>query len=120
MNSSVGGSVRQQKVGGFAALYLAAAFVVAMPYFLVFVKYPSVVDPVEKVALLVNNHDSMRLMFLALALHARLKDGAPAVSWRYCDADAAFEEQGGGAGPPGLRLPGARQALARPPHRRMP
>lgn len=50
MNSSVGGSVRQQKVGGLAALYLAAAFVAAMPYFLVFVKYPSVVDPVEKVS----------------------------------------------------------------------
>jgi hypothetical protein len=32
-------------VGGLAALYLAAAYVVAMPYFLVFVKYPSVVDP---------------------------------------------------------------------------
>jgi hypothetical protein len=125
--------VRQQRFGGRAALYLAAAYVVAMPFFPVVVKYPSVVDPVEKVALLVNNHDSMRLMYLvtyvifglvlavlALALHARLKDGAPAVSWRYCDADAAFEEQGGGAGPPGLRPPGARQALARPPHRRMP
>ena len=46
MDSSVGGSARRrQKVGGLAALYLAAAFVVAMPYFLVFVKYPSVVDP---------------------------------------------------------------------------
>ena len=93
MNSSVGGSERQQKVGGLAALYLAAAFVVAMPFFLVFVKYPSVVDPVEKVALLVRNHDSMRVMYLityvifgivlavlALALHARLRDGAPALT----------------------------------------
>ncbi len=93
MNSSVGGSVRQQMVGGLAALYLAAAFVVAMPYFLVFVKYPSVVDPVEKVALLVSNHDSMRVMYLityvifgivlavlALALHARLRDGAPTLA----------------------------------------
>ena len=82
--------IRQQKVGGFAALYLAAAYVVAMPYFLVFVKYPSVVDPAEKVALLVGNHDSMRVMYLvtyvifgivlavlALALYARLRDGAP-------------------------------------------
>jgi len=90
MSPSVGGSVRQQKVGGLAALYLAAAFVAAMPFFLVFVKYPDVVDPVEKVALLVRNHDSMRVMYLityvifgivlavlALALHARLKDRAP-------------------------------------------
>jgi hypothetical protein len=87
---SVGGSVRQQKVGGLAALYLAAAYVAAMPYFLVFVKYQSVVDPVEKLALLVGNHDSMRAMYLvtyvifgivlavlALALYPRLSDGAP-------------------------------------------
>ncbi len=90
MNTSVGGSVRQQKVGGSAALYLAAAFVAAMPYFLVFVKIQGVVDPVEKVSLLVANHGSMQVMYLvsyvifgivlailALALHARLRDGAP-------------------------------------------
>jgi hypothetical protein len=89
----VEGNVRQQKMGGFAALYLAAAFVVAMPFFLVFVKYPDVVDPVEKVALLVGNHDSMRVTYLityvifgivlavlALALYARLKDEAPALA----------------------------------------
>ena len=90
MNGLAQRNVRQQKVGGFAALYLAAAYVLAMPYFLLLVKYPSVVDPAEKVALLVSNHDSMRAMYLityvifgvvlvvlALALHARLKDGAP-------------------------------------------
>ena len=90
MNTSVGGSVRQQKVGGSAALYLAAAFVAAMPYFLVFVKIQGVVDPVEKVSLLVANHGSMQVMYLvsyvifgivlavlALALSARLSDGAP-------------------------------------------
>jgi hypothetical protein len=90
MNSSVGGSVRQQKVGGLAALYLAAAYVAAMPYFLVFVKYQSVVDPADKVALLVGNHNSMQAMHLityvilgivlavlALALYPRLRDGSP-------------------------------------------
>jgi len=95
MDSSVGGSVRrrQQKVGGLAALYLAAAYVVAMPFFLVFVKLQDVVDPAEKVALLVGNHDSIRIMYLityvifgivlavlALALHARLRDGAPVLA----------------------------------------
>lgn len=93
MNSSVGGRVRQQKVGGLAALYLAAAFVAAMPYFLVFVKYQSAVDPAEKVALLVGNHNSMQAMHLityvifgivlavlALALHERLRDGAPTLT----------------------------------------
>jgi hypothetical protein len=90
MKALVERNARQQKVGGFAALYLALAYLVAMPYFLVVVEYPSVVDPAEKVALLVSNHDSMRAMYLvtyiifgvvlavlALALHARLKDGAP-------------------------------------------
>jgi hypothetical protein len=93
MNRSVGGSARQQRVGGLAALYLAAAYLVAMPFFLVVVKYPGVVDPVEKVALLVRDHDSMQVMYLvtyvlfgvvlavlALALHARLKEGAPALT----------------------------------------
>ena len=86
-------SLRQQKVGGLAALYLALAYVAAMPYFLVFVKYPGVADPVEKVALLVGHHDSMRVMYLisyvifglvlavlAPTLYARLKDGAPTLA----------------------------------------
>ncbi len=93
MNPSIGESSRKQKVGGLAALYLAAAYLVAMPYFLVFVKYPDVVDPAKKVALLAGNLDSMRAMHLimyvifgivlavlALALHARLKDEAPALA----------------------------------------
>jgi hypothetical protein len=87
------GNVRQQKVGGVAALYLAAAYVVAMPYFLVFVKYQSAVGPAGKVALLVSHHDSMQIMYLityiifgivlavlALALYARLKDGTPTLA----------------------------------------
>jgi hypothetical protein len=90
MNSSVGDNVRQQKVGGLAALYLAAAYVVAMPYFLVFVKYQGVADPIEKVGLLVGNHNSLQAMHLityvilgivlavlALALYPRLRDKSP-------------------------------------------
>jgi hypothetical protein len=93
MKASVGGGGRQHKVGGLSALYLAVAYVVAMPYFLVVVKYQSVVDPVKKVALLVSHHDGMRVMYLvtyvifgivlavlALHLHARLKDGAPTLA----------------------------------------
>ena len=90
MDPSLKGSARRQRVGGLAALYLAAAFVAAMPYFLVFVKYPSVVDPADKVAMLAGNQGSMRVMYLvsyirfgivlavlALALHARLRDRSP-------------------------------------------
>jgi len=93
MNASVGGRVRQQQAGGLAALYLAAAYLMAMPYFLLFVKYPSIVDPVEKIAMLAGHHESMRVMYLityvlfgivlavlALALFARLRDGAPALT----------------------------------------
>ena len=80
----------QQKAGGAAALYLAVAYLLAMPFFLVVVDYPSVVDPVEKVALLAANHASMHVMYLvtyvvfgivlavlALALYQRLKSEAP-------------------------------------------
>jgi hypothetical protein len=90
MKARVERNVRQQSVGGFAALYLAMAYVVAMPYFLVFVKYQDVVDPAEKVALLVGNHGSMQAMhlityvifgialaILALALYQRLRGGSP-------------------------------------------
>ena len=90
MKALVEGNVWQQKVGGLAALYMAAAYITAMPYFLVFVKYQDVVDPTKKVALLVANQGSMQAMYLityvifgivldvlALALHGRLKDGAP-------------------------------------------
>lgn len=82
----------QQKVGGAAALYLAAAYLLAMPFFLLVVDYPSVVDPARKVALLVSNHGSMLVMYLltyvvfgialgvlAISLHQRLKTAAPAV-----------------------------------------
>jgi Domain of unknown function (DUF4386) len=85
MKAPVEGNL-QQKVGGFAALYLAAAYLVAMPYFLVFVQYKNARNAAERVSMLVGNHDSIRVMYLvtyvifgivlsilALALYARLK-----------------------------------------------
>ena len=79
-----------QKSGGIAALYIAVAYIVAIPYFLVVVNYPSVVDPTEKVILLRDNYTSMfamhvivyefvalALVVLGLALYHRLKVGAP-------------------------------------------
>ncbi|NMM22028.1 MAG: hypothetical protein HHJ11_00765 [Phycicoccus sp.] len=44
--------VRQQKAGGVAALYIAAAYLVAMPYFLIASDYKDLVDPAQKVTLL--------------------------------------------------------------------
>ncbi len=81
-----------QKAGGLAALYLAAAYVLAMPFFLLLVDYGSAVDPAAKVASLAANHGSMQVMYLityvvfgialsilALALYERLKPAAPAL-----------------------------------------
>ena len=42
-----------QKFGGFAALYLAIAYLIGMVIFLVVLDYPSITDPAQKVALLV-------------------------------------------------------------------
>jgi len=83
---------RRQKTGGWAALYLAAAYLLAMPFFLLVVDYPSVVDPAGKVALLAANQGSMHAMYLvtyvvfgialavlAIALYQRLKTAAPAL-----------------------------------------
>lgn len=91
MKTLVRGNAGGQKAGGLAALYLAMAYLIAMPYFLIVVNYPSVTDPVKKVALLAENGGSMHAMYLvtyvifgivlavlALSLHARLKDGMPA------------------------------------------
>lgn len=82
----------QQKAGGLAALYLGAAYLLAIPFFLVVVDYLSVTDPAAKVALLVANHGSIQGMHLityvffglalgglVLALHERLKPVAPAL-----------------------------------------
>jgi hypothetical protein len=90
MSTRAGWNVRQQKVGGWAALYLAVAYVAAMPYFLLFVKYPSVVDPAEKVSLIVGSHGSLRVMYLltyvifgialavlSLSLYHRMKHETP-------------------------------------------
>ena len=81
-----------QRMGGMAALYEAAAYIVGMIGFLAVVDVSSVVDPVQKVALMADNvaflyilHVSVYvgwgifMVVLALALYERLKAGAPAM-----------------------------------------
>ncbi len=78
---------------GFAALYLAAALVAAMIYFLVGTDYPSVTDPVAKVDLLLQNQFGIHVMYLiayvgfglalsvlALGLQTKLAATAPAAA----------------------------------------
>jgi hypothetical protein len=92
MKGLVWGNARQQRAGGLSALYLALAYLVAMPYFLIAVDYPGVTNPAEKVALLADHQGSMSAIYLityvifgivlavlSLALYRRMKDGAPAM-----------------------------------------
>ncbi|MBL8961477.1 MAG: DUF4386 family protein [Gemmatimonadetes bacterium] len=78
------------KAGGLAALYIAAAYSAAIPYFVVVVDYPAVSDPVEKLALLRAHYGSMyamhlvvyeavalALIVLGVALHERTRTVTP-------------------------------------------
>lgn len=80
------------KSGGFAALYLAAAYLIGIVLFLVVLDYPSITDPAQKVALLVEKQTVIFstnllmyvffgafLIVLSLALHDRLQSGAAAI-----------------------------------------
>ena len=81
-----------QKFGGFAALYLAAAYLIGMVLFLAMLHTPSITDPAQRVALLVDKSMvifatnlimyvffGIFLITFSLALYDRLKSGAPAL-----------------------------------------
>ncbi|MEN8240420.1 MAG: DUF4386 family protein [Chloroflexota bacterium] len=81
-----------QKIGGIAALYLAAALLFAMVGYLLIVGTLDIVDPVEKVAQLVDNQVFLYILNLiayviwgivmiplTLALYQRLQAGSPAM-----------------------------------------
>ena len=81
-----------RKSGGFAALYLAVAYLIGMALFLVVLDSPSITDPAQKVVLLVEQQMvifstnllmyvffGVSLIVLSLALYDRLKSGAPAL-----------------------------------------
>jgi hypothetical protein len=81
-----------QKFGGFAALYLAVAYLIGMVIFLVVLDYPSITNPAQKVSILVEMQMvtfttnllmyvffGLFLITLSLALYDRLKSGAPAI-----------------------------------------
>lgn len=88
--------VTHQRAGGWAALYLAAAYLLAMPYFLVVVDYPSLTDPAEKVAALVDHQDSMYVMHLVtVVVFGIVLAGLALALWRRL------------AGSPGLAAAGA-------------
>jgi len=82
-----------QKMGGIAALYEAAALLIAMVGYLLVLDTLGDVDPVQKVASLVDNQAFLYILnliayviwglvmvVLALALYQRLKAGSPALA----------------------------------------
>ena len=74
---------RQQRAGGVAALYLAVAYLVAMPYFLIVVDYPSLTDPAQKVAALVEHQSSMYAMhLLTLVIFGIVLAGLTLALWK--------------------------------------
>ncbi|HAE58947.1 MAG TPA: hypothetical protein DCG54_05415 [Anaerolineae bacterium] len=85
--------MKTQKIGGFAAFYLAAAYIIGLALFIVVLNYPSITDPAQKAALLVEKQGvifwtnllmyvffGLILIPLALTLYDLLKSGAPALS----------------------------------------
>lgn len=81
-----------QKSGGYAALYLAIAYLIGLILFIVVLDYPSITDPAQKVAMLVEKPMvffatnlfmyvvfGVALVVLSLGLYDRLKAGAPAL-----------------------------------------
>lgn len=81
-----------QKMGGIAALYMATAYLVGIILFLFVLDYPNIVDPAQKVALLIEKQMviystnlmmyvifGVFLIVMVLALYERLKVGAPAM-----------------------------------------
>lgn len=81
-----------QKLGGFAALYLAIAYAIGISLFLVVLDSPHIVEPAQRVALLVDKpmviyltnlllyvFFGIFLVVLTLALYARLQAGSSAI-----------------------------------------
>jgi hypothetical protein len=81
-----------RRFGGFAALYMAIAYLIGMALFLVVLDTPSITDPAQKVALLIEKQMvifstnllmyvffGVVLIVLSLALYDRLMTGAPAL-----------------------------------------
>ena len=85
--------MKTQKLGGFAAFYLAAAYIIGIALFLVVLDYPSITDPAQKVSLLIEQQGvifwtnllmyvffGLVLVPLTLALYDLVKTEAPALA----------------------------------------
>ncbi len=59
MSAPTRASAGMQRAGGTAALYIAVAYLAAIPCSVLLVNYPGAVDPIQKVILLRDNYASM-------------------------------------------------------------
>ena len=86
-----GSTMDLPKLGGLAALCMAAAYAVGIMIFLVVLDYPNITDPAQKVALLINQPLTIfatnlilyvvfgfALIVLLVALHGRMQADRPA------------------------------------------
>jgi hypothetical protein len=90
---------RQQRAGGVAALYIAAAYLVAMPYFLIVSDYKNLVDPAQKVTALVANQNSMYVMYLATYVVVGIVLAALALAlWKRLAGSPGIAAVGGAVG----------------------
>ncbi len=62
--STPDGAPRTTRAGGLAALYVALAYLAAMPFFLLVVDYQKATTTAEKVTSILRNHQSMYVMYL--------------------------------------------------------
>jgi len=90
---------RQQRAGGVAALYIAAAYLVAMPYFLIVSDYKDLVDPAQKVTSLVADQNSMYVMYLVSYVVLGIVLAALALAlWKRLAGSPSIAAVGGAAG----------------------
>ncbi len=81
-----------QKIGGFAALYLALAYTTGIIIFLLVLDYPNIVDPAQKIALLIDKQIMLYstnifmyvvfgvfLVIMSLAIYERLRVDSPII-----------------------------------------
>ena len=91
--------VRQQRAGGVAALYLAVAYLVAMPYFLIVVDYPSLTGSGQKVAALLEHQRSMYAMhLLTLVVFGIVLAGLTLALWKRLAGSPTIAAAGGAVG----------------------
>ncbi len=89
-NAGSGEPIPARWIGAAAAFYLAAAYLGGMAYFLLGIDYPSVSDPLDKIALFARHLRGLQLAYLAIyvvfgvlltvlawTLHAHLRTATP-------------------------------------------